>query len=119
MIDVVVPDVIEMGELGADAAEIVPDAGQNRFDLFRRFLREGGLEIFAADPVLAQPAADEARGAAEEIGGLVRIEIARRAQHARSSARRRLLPPPAWRRRAGAPWCEGAGGSFVISERVC
>ena len=80
MIDVVVPDVIEMGELGADAAEIVPDAGQNGFDLFRRFLGEGGLEIFAADAVLAQPAADEAGDAAEEIGGLVRIEIARGAQ---------------------------------------
>src|SRR5258705_13891720 len=80
MIGVVVPDVIEMGELGADAAEIVPDAGQNGFDLFGRFLRKGGREIFAADPVLAQPAADEARGAAEETGGLVRIEITRRAQ---------------------------------------
>ena len=27
MIDVVVPDVVEMGELGADAAEIIPYAG--------------------------------------------------------------------------------------------
>ena len=80
MIDVVVPDVIEMGELGADAAEIVPDAGQNGFDLFRRFLGEGGLEIFAPDAVLAQPSPDEAGDAAEEIRGLVRIEIARGAQ---------------------------------------
>ena len=56
MIDVVVPDVIEMGELGADAAEIVPDAGQNGFDLFRRFLGKGCLEILAPDAVLAQPA---------------------------------------------------------------
>ena len=39
MIDVVVPDVIEMGELGADAAEIVPDAGQNGFDLFAAISR--------------------------------------------------------------------------------
>jgi hypothetical protein len=38
MIDVVVPDVIEMGELGADAAEIVPDAGQMVSISFRRFL---------------------------------------------------------------------------------
>ena len=35
MIGVVVPDVIEVGELGADATEIVPNAGQNGFDLFR------------------------------------------------------------------------------------
>ena len=80
LIDVVVPDVIEMGELGADAAEIVPDAGQNGFDLLRRFLGEGGGEVFAADTVLAQPSPDEAGDAAEEIGGLDRIEITRRAQ---------------------------------------
>ena len=80
MIEVVIPDVVEMGELGADAAEIVPDAGQNGFDLFRRFFGEGGLEIFAADAVLTQPAPDEARDAAEEIGGLDRIEITRGAQ---------------------------------------
>jgi hypothetical protein len=58
MIDVVVPDVIEMGELGADAAEIVPDPGQDGFDFFRRLLREGGLQILAPDAVLAQPPAD-------------------------------------------------------------
>jgi len=80
IIDVVVPDVVEMGELGADAAEIVPDAGEDGFDLLGRFFREGGLEILAADPVLAQPAADEARDAAEENRGLVRIKIARGAQ---------------------------------------
>ena len=80
IIDVVVPDVVEMGELGADAAEIVPDAGQDGFDFLGRFFREGRLEILAADAVLAQPAADEARHAAEENRGLVRIEIARGAQ---------------------------------------
>ena len=61
MIEVVIPDVVEMGEFGADAAEIVPDAGQDFLDLFGRFFREGGLEILAADAVFAQPAADEAR----------------------------------------------------------
>src|SRR6185295_3443462 len=77
MVDVVVPDVIEMGEFGADAAEIVPDARQNGFDFFRRLLGKSGLQIFAPDAVLAQPPANEAGGAAEEIGGLVRIEKAR------------------------------------------
>ena len=57
---IVIPDVIEMGELGADPAEIVPDAGQDGFDLLRRFFREGGGEIVAADAVLAQPRADGA-----------------------------------------------------------
>ena len=77
---IVVPDVIEMGEFGADAAEIVPDAGQNCLDLFGGLFRERRRQIRAADPVLAQPAADEAGDAAEKIGGLVGIEIARRAQ---------------------------------------
>ena len=39
MIEVVVPDVIEMGEFGADAAEIVPDAGQDGLDLLRAISR--------------------------------------------------------------------------------
>ena len=51
---IVVPDVIEMGEFGADAAEIVPDAGQNGLDLLGRFFRERGGQIGAADPLLAQ-----------------------------------------------------------------
>ncbi len=56
MLDVVVPDVIEMGEFGADAAEIVPDAGQNGLDLLGRFFGKGRREILAPDAVLAQPA---------------------------------------------------------------
>ena len=31
---VMFPDVIEMGEFGTEAAEIVPDAGENTLDLF-------------------------------------------------------------------------------------
>ena len=53
MIGVVIPDVVEMGEFGADAAEIVPDAGQDFLDLLRGFFREGGREVLAADAVLA------------------------------------------------------------------
>ena len=53
---IVLPDVIEMGEFGADAAEIVPDAGEDGLDLLGRFFRKRGGEIGAADPVLAQPA---------------------------------------------------------------
>ena len=117
MIAIVIPDMVEMGELGADAAEIVPDAGQDRLDLLRRFFREGGLQIFAADAVLAQPAADELRDAAEKIGGLDRVEIARGAQQPDRQPRPPRLPPAAWRRREGAPWCEGAGGSSRRAAR--
>ena len=53
MIDVIIPDVVEMGEFGADAAEIVPDAGQDFLNLLGRFFREGGGEIVAADFVLS------------------------------------------------------------------
>jgi hypothetical protein len=74
MIDVVIPDVVEMGKLSADAAEIVPDAGENLLDLFGRFLGEGLGEIFTPDAILAQPAADEVGDAAEEVRGLVRVE---------------------------------------------
>src|SRR5262249_22020280 len=91
LIDVVVPDVVEMGELGADAAEIVPDARENLLHRFRRFLGEGGFEVFAADAVLAQAAADELRGSAEEVRRLVRIEQARGAQQRNREAAHRGL----------------------------
>ena len=77
---IVLPDVIEMGELGADAAEIVPDAGENGRRSPRRFLRKGGGQIGAADPLLAQHRSDQAGDAAEQVGGLDRIEITRGAQ---------------------------------------
>ena len=35
MCTIMLPDMIEMGEFGAIAAEIVPDAGKNGLDLFR------------------------------------------------------------------------------------
>src|SRR5260370_26058158 len=82
MIGIVIPDVVEMRELGADAAEIIPDTSKDGLDLFRGFFRECSFQIVAADPVLAQPSADEAGDAAEQVGGLDRIEIARGAQHA-------------------------------------
>ena len=64
---IVIPDVIDMGELGADAAEIVPDAGQDRLDLLGRFFREGGRQVSAADALLAQQRADRAGDAGEKI----------------------------------------------------
>ena len=50
---IVLPDVVEMREFRADAAEIVPHAGKNGLDFFRRFFRKGSGEIGAADLVLA------------------------------------------------------------------
>ncbi len=51
---IVLPDMVEMREFGADAAEIVPDACQNGLDLLGRFFRKGGGQIGAADPLFAQ-----------------------------------------------------------------
>ena len=80
MIAIIVPDAVEMGELGANAAEVVPDAGKNRLNFLRRFLRKGRLQIVATYLVLAKLRADQAREAAEQVGGLGGIEIARGAQ---------------------------------------
>jgi hypothetical protein len=46
---IVIPDMIEMREFGADTTEIVPDACENGLDLRRRFLRKCGSQIGAAD----------------------------------------------------------------------
>src|SRR5437879_1757960 len=70
-----IPDVVDMGELGADPAEIVPDAGKNPLDFLRRFFRERRGQIGTADPLFAQCGPDQARDTAEQVGGLVRIEI--------------------------------------------
>ncbi len=42
-------EAVEMGELRADAAEIVPHAAEDLLDLRRRFLRKRGGQIGAAD----------------------------------------------------------------------
>jgi hypothetical protein len=77
-----VPDVIEMGEFGADPAEIVPDTGEDGLDLLRRFFREGRGQIGAADALLAQPRPDQTGDPAERVGGLLGVEIAGGAQQA-------------------------------------
>src|ERR1700761_206954 len=78
----VIPDMVDVGELGRTAAEIFPDPAQDRFDLFGRLLGECGGQIGAADFVLTQQWADGAGGAREKIRRLLVIEIARGAQHA-------------------------------------
>ncbi len=71
-----------MGELRRDAAEIVPDAAQDGFDLGRGFLRKGGGEIGAADPVLLEPRADRAHEAAGDVCHALAVGRANDAQHA-------------------------------------
>ena len=71
-----------MGELGTDAAEIAPDPGQYRLDLLGRFFREGCRKIRTSDSLLTQRRPDQLRDASEQVGCLVRIEIARGPQHA-------------------------------------
>src|SRR6266480_8034524 len=73
---IVLPDMIEMREFGADATEIVPDACENGLDLCRRFLRKCGGEIGATYLLLPHHGPDRAGDPAEQVGGLDRIEIA-------------------------------------------
>lgn len=79
---VVLPDVIDVRELRCYASEIVPDAVENGIDFLRRFLGKRGGEIGVADLVLAKQRSDPPRDLAEQVCGLDRIEITRRAQQA-------------------------------------
>src|SRR6202022_2413169 len=67
---IVLPDMIEMREFGADATEIVPDACENGLDLCRRFLRKCGGQIGATDLLLPHQGPDQAGDPAEQVGGL-------------------------------------------------
>ena len=90
MLAVVVPQPVDMGELGADAAEVVPDAAQDRLDLGGRLLRKCRGEIGAADAMLRQPRADGAQHRAADIRHDVRVEQPDRAQrmHGEKAERR-------------------------------
>src|SRR3954452_8182293 len=124
MIAVVIPDMVHMSEFGADAAEIVPHAHQNAFDLFGRFLRKGCTEVGAADAVLAKARTDRLGDAREKVRGLGRIEITRGAQHAdggsadqASTDRLGRLPRAGLRPRRKQRHASGQAGSRVrISE---
>src|SRR5262245_21088285 len=60
-----------MHELRRDASEIVPTAGQNRFDLLRGFLRKRRGEIIAGNAMLPQqrtePAHDRGQGVCRSL----------------------------------------------------
>jgi hypothetical protein len=57
-----------MGELRADAAEIVPHPSEDCLDLLRRLFRKRGHEIGAADLVFRKQGADAAHEPAGDIG---------------------------------------------------
>src|SRR5262245_12772183 len=56
-----------MGDLGSDAAKIVPYAAQNGVDIGIALLRKGRPEVGAADPLLGQPRPDYAHDGAGDI----------------------------------------------------
>src|SRR3954464_13669864 len=74
MSGIMLPDMVKMGEFGADTAEIVPHTSENGFDFFGRFFREGGREIGSADLLFAQRWPDQTSDPAEQVGGFDRIE---------------------------------------------
>src|SRR3954468_24417040 len=59
------PDVIEMGEFGADPAEVIPDTGKDGFDFLRRFFGKCGGQVGAANPLLAHQWSDQPGNTAE------------------------------------------------------
>src|SRR5580704_17638730 len=73
---IVLPDMIEVREFGANATEIVPDACENGLDLCWRFLRKCGGQIGATDLLLPHQGPDRAGDTAEQVGSLGWIEIA-------------------------------------------
>src|SRR5215212_1438597 len=66
MSGIMFPDVVEMGEFGADTAEIVPDTCENRFDFFGRFFWKSRREIGSADFFLTQHRPDQTSDPAEQ-----------------------------------------------------
>ena len=106
---VVIPQPVEMGEFGADAAEIVPDAAQDGLDLGGGFLRKRGLQIGAADAVLAAAAgrcgasAQPAKSASRS--GLTQPHQLEHADGERADARRRSARLSARRRRRASSRC--------------
>src|SRR5207248_3274197 len=59
---------VKMRELNGDAAEIVPDAAENVFDLIVGLFWKSGSQLFTADPVLFEQRSDLAHEGAGEIG---------------------------------------------------
>ena len=47
-------ELIEVRELDRNASEIVPDAGEDFFDLGVGFIGKGGAQVFAADAIFRQ-----------------------------------------------------------------
>src|ERR1043166_7894424 len=67
-------EAVEVREFGGHAAEVLPDAVKNEFDLSRRFFRECGGEIGAADAVLFPPRADPAHRPTRKVGGPLAVD---------------------------------------------
>src|SRR5208282_1829610 len=60
-------EFVEMGELDRNAAEIVPHAGEDFFDLSVGFFGKGGAQILPAEAVFLEKRADLAHQGAGEI----------------------------------------------------
>ena len=75
-------ELVEMSELDRDAAEIVPHAGEDFFDLILGLLRKGGAQILAPDAMLGQERSDPAHEGAGEIGAAPSVKALDRAQEA-------------------------------------
>ena len=91
MVDIEIPQVVEMRELAADPAEIFPHIRQDGFDFSRRLFGERRSEIVAANPVFRPPWAESAHQPPAQMRGAVGVEQPHAAQQGndQDAARRR------------------------------
>ena len=75
-------EFVEMGELDGDAAEIVPHAAEDFFDLGVGFFRKRGAQLLAADAVFFEQRADPAHDGAGEIRHAPAVGVLDRAEKA-------------------------------------
>src|SRR5262249_40209582 len=72
----VVPQLIETGELARDAAQVVPHANENVLDVGGGFVRKGGGELRAAEAMLRQPRAGGGQQASKKSCEEIRVDAA-------------------------------------------
>src|SRR5829696_8225044 len=83
---VVVEELAEMGVFGAEAADVLPRAGEDRANFGFALVRKGGAQIREADPVLRQERTEPARDRAPDGARPVGPERARQREHAADDA---------------------------------
>ena len=90
IVEVEVPQAVEMRIFGRDASEVLPHGGEDRFDLGGRLFRIGGGEVGAPGAMLGQEWPDPPHEGRQDVAGAVRVGAPDQAQQQdRETDRRR------------------------------